>query len=122
MQMVKFLCILMRFSPPCQKNDIPDDVMRRQIVNFFSNLLRKSISQILPLLPKDIPRCGKVQIANVNSIKGALTSVDGEESERNNSDVRVYRVGTRIRKLCNYKLSFDVVDPGFYPRTLEKNH
>ena len=76
-------------QPPFQKNNTPDDDLRQQIAIYFSNILGKPRSQILPLLPNVMMRCGKVRIVDGDSITAASTIVRGEDSERNKSYVRV---------------------------------
>jgi hypothetical protein len=62
-------------QPPFQKSNTPDDDLRRQIATYFSNILGKPRSQILPLLPKIMMHCGKVRIVDGDSITVASTAV-----------------------------------------------
>lgn len=74
---------------PYQKTHAPDDDIQQKIARFFSNVLGRPINQFTPLLPKIMPRWGKVRIVDGDKIKAATTSVRGENSDRNTSYVRV---------------------------------
>ncbi|KAF8190942.1 hypothetical protein K438DRAFT_1591480, partial [Mycena galopus ATCC 62051] len=58
---------------PKYKVNVPDTELRRKIGIYFRDVLGHPLNQLLPLLPQNMPRWGRVRIIDGDSIHTALT-------------------------------------------------
>ncbi|KAF7372933.1 hypothetical protein MSAN_00500000 [Mycena sanguinolenta] len=81
---------------PKSKDNVPDDELRKKIATYFRDLIGSPINKLLPLLPQNMPRWGKLRIIDGDSITTAFTLTRGEKGIRDKSYVR-YEIEVRKR-------------------------